>query len=243
MDLFEALKDNFFSKNRSECPQTNLLEKYSYGKLKRKEKEKMEIHLRLCPDCVNKLQYIRRFGQATHAPAKVPSHLHHKSKKILEKELGILDPSKKISIYWNKAKNKIARVIEDMVIPLQLEYQQQSVRKSGKESTKYGYDFPCSVKFDTNMGEIHLIINRGNRDGYLTLEFSADSLIKEANASIRVCLYQTGGRNCEVPLDIGSRAIFPGIKEGTYRLEFRQGEKLLDSIEFTLTSDSDKDFS
>lgn len=249
MDIFEALKDNFFSQNKRKCPQINLLEKYSYGRLKGKEKEKIEIHLNLCPDCVEKLQYIKRFEQAQKTPVKVPPHLHHKSKKILEKELGvldhtkILDNTKKISIYWDKIKNKITKIIEDMVIPMQLKYQHQGFRAQGKESIEYGSDFPCSVSLNTKMGTIQLIINRGNRPGYLTLEFSADSLIKEPNASIRVSLFQTEDRISKVPLDKGHRAIFPGIKEGVYCLEFWQKDTHLDSIELTLTAGSDKDFS
>lgn len=242
---YRRMKSKLFTPKK-ECPKEDLLWEYVRGKLHIKEKEDIDGHLLVCPECLESLKAIRMIEQAQESAQKVPQYIHKKAKEIFQKELeipGVRSKDKKVigkvALIWDQLRNMITQLTPDLngfigADSLQL----QPVRRIRQDIKKDLHAFPFRKNIRVNEETINLEIDRSGKEGYLTLKLSFQhhpEKIAGKVSSSQAVLYKSDKMYSSVYFDKKGEAVFPRMKEGEYFLELLMAEKSLGVFELSIS--------
>ncbi|MGA1865641.1 MAG: anti-sigma factor family protein [bacterium] len=225
---------------KKKCPEEDLFEKYVHEELSDEEVELFETHMLSCSECLETLEVIRTVEQAKDSLLDVPAKLYEKAGKTLQKELKRVSLHPKrlnkrmITLLWDQIKDKIVQLTPDLegMIPSKgPEF--QVVRKLSHLGKKFS-SFPYQTTIDVDEGKISFEIYRSGKEKFLALKITFHFVSPKIPVHVRATLYKTEKIYSSVFLDERGEAFFHQIKEGEYHLDFIEGEKTLESIEFSI---------
>lgn len=225
---------------KKKCPEEALFEKYVHEELSKDEVDSFETHLLSCSECLETLDAIRMVEQAEGSLLEVPAKLYQKAEKILQKGLKKMSlrpkrpNNRKIILLWDQIKSKIIQLtpnLEGMIPSQGPEF--QVVRELNHLGKRFS-SFPYKTTIDLDEGKISLEIYRSGKEDFLALKIVFHFVSKKIPVHVRATLYKLDRIYSSVFLDERGEAFFHQIKGGEYHLDFIEGEKTLESIEFSI---------